>query len=807
MAGTLPRRHCGSCAQIELRNVQISDEKRSGGKSADGASPDCLEDGVSCPNRIRQISFVSVLLILAPVLFGRLAGGAQNGLPATDAPPIISVPGSQSWTRTGLRVAEGQHLTIVEEKDTQGRLSSVSVRKQGWVIARQRAKVTARGSYQVFTSDRQFPMPSFLDDGRWPAYCLIGRIGESGQPFYIGPRYEGKANASGNLWLGINDPDPKRNTGLFLCSARVGETPANSSNSQPPASANPGAAKPVSDATVVIFFFDGVRPDVLQEMVRMGHMPTFEKMFCSGGTWVKNAIGILPTLTESSFASMMTGTFSDRHNLKMQYCYDRSKGYFVDNMNKWAYPRIAREIRQTGVKALYDYFPDAFGGGALPIQPRAPKVLHASLAEWYHRTINVVNIWANMLNAMDEAQTRYALDLIANPQVKVMVIWYPATDIQSECWPHGQFGRSRTNVANMDHLLAQVVRRLDQRGRLDKTYFVAFSDHGTVGGNGFMNHMFDVPKEIIVPHFRIGTRSLFGPWPCPGTPRSRFAVLGDAEGLVEISLPYKKADSGDLSRPNFLDDLQNYQLADGRRLNAMDILTEWTAKGHIPASDMVGKPVDFAVARCDRQTVFLQRTTQSEAFITRRQRPDGDMEFKYEPVRGYLPGGSRQPIESGDPLGYLDSRSFVEAVSQNGASVKSWLNGYHTGREWLKATAGTDYPGCIDAISLFFACRDEKKEQNLPDVMLFAAKGWVFIPDHPLADRYDYIPATRHGMAFREATNISLFFSGPGVARGKVLEESQRITDILPTVLTMMSKEWKHSDLDGVPIEGIWEGK
>ena len=728
-----------------------------------------------------------------------------------DGMQCFAVPGNHAWTPTGLRVERGDRLTVVEVPDPKGRLSSVTVRR-GWLpFDRVRARVAAGGSYTLRTRDRDFPLPAVLDDRRFPAYCLVGRIGEDGDVFYVGPRYDGKADASGELWLGINDPNPAKNKGEFLCKVAVEDPSTEELNTWPRGVAlDRGKPRPIPDANVVIFFIDGLRPDVAVEMAQMGHMPTFREIFMDGGTQVENAFSILPSLTDANFASMITGTFSDKHGSKTNFHFDRQKGRFVSNLNKYSYPRLAAQIRQRGVRAIYDYFPDSFGAGALPVQPRSPKVLQVNLLEWAHRSLNVANCMSEVLKQIDKAQARFGLDLASCPNVRVMLIWLPGTDVYSEKHEHAQFGRTRAKIAEADECMAKVVRQLKRRDQFDNTYFVLFSDHGTVGGNGFVNKKFDLHREVLHPHFRLNTAGYYGRFRCPGTPRDHLAFISDTDGAVQVSLPYTNADSGNLARPNFLVQLQNYELADDRRLRALEVFTEFTSRGRIRREDLDSKPVDFAVARSDEDTVFLQRTTKSQAFITQRLRPDGELEFRYEPVRDYLPGGRIERISSGDPLRYVDSQAFSEAVAREGRSVEDWLSRFHTGKEWLKVTAGTEYPGCIDAISRFFRCDDqfkeENEEQNLPDVLLFANRGWTFMPKVMLNIRIQEIAGGRHGMAFREATQICMFFAGPGIRQGYVIKEPHRIVDILPTVLTMMSRDWKGNAIDGIPVNGIWEG-
>ena len=46
--------------------------------------------------------------------------------------------------------------------------------------------------------------------------ALIARIGESGDPIFVGERATFTASSAGEIWLGVNDLDPGNNAGEFL---------------------------------------------------------------------------------------------------------------------------------------------------------------------------------------------------------------------------------------------------------------------------------------------------------------------------------------------------------------------------------------------------------------------------------------------------------------------------------------------------------------------------------------------------------------------------------------------------------------
>ena len=729
-------------------------------------------------------------------------------------PGTFAVPGDQAWIATDVTLDFNQKLLIEE----------VARPQQVLVKGRPRQAVSARGTYLFDVETGAYPLEPDRahNDRRYPGYCLIGRIGTNGVPFFVGSSFQGLAPQAGQLWLGINDPAPQRNRGGFRCriardypdapvpvpAFTEAETRTEAlENPEAPPPAKPLARpKPVPDANVVIIFVDGLRPDVAVEMAQWGHMPNFRELFLDDGTWVRNSFTVQPSLTLTSFASMITGDYANRHGVKAQAYYDRANDTYVDGLSVRYFPRFANEVQARGVKAIYDYFPDSFGSGAMPFEPLRSNVLQMNLAEWLHRAINTANYSSNIKNKMDEVQTRFALDLASEPKVKVMLVWLPGNDVVSEQTPHGQFGGARPTIARMDQDLGQIVERFKIRHWFEKTYFILVSDHGHAGGHDVVNQRFDVKREVFHAYLQMNVVGAWHRFDYPGAPASRLGAVSDYDGAVGIFLPLGQVDSGDLSVPNTYEQLAHYGLADGSRVNAVELFAEYSAKGRWSQKDTARRPVDFAVAKVDENTVLIHKTADRQALIHARRNVQGVFEFKYEPVRHYATGQLLEPIDSGDPLGYLDSAAFRKEVH----NVPRWLAGYHTGPEWLQVTYRTEYPGCVDTLNLYFRWDGPVTKDSpvpaQPGILLFANKGWVFEPKINLANQHEDTLGSRHGMAFREATNNSLFLCGPGIRKGVIIETPHRMVDLLPTILEMAGKDPASAGMDGRPIREIWAG-
>lgn len=112
----------------------------------------------------------------------------------------IIVPATQQWTNTNISLNNGDKVTIT---------------------AKGCASTAGNGRPQLFAywsgpegvhhyTGSWYPLSGSI------AFCLIGKIGSSGDAFYVGPQLEFQAQSSGNLYLGYNDSDFTENYGFFV---------------------------------------------------------------------------------------------------------------------------------------------------------------------------------------------------------------------------------------------------------------------------------------------------------------------------------------------------------------------------------------------------------------------------------------------------------------------------------------------------------------------------------------------------------------------------------------------------------------
>jgi hypothetical protein len=142
----------------------------------------------------------------------------------------VDVPGSASWTDTGLDLAAGQSVTITATGTLQF-MDGGAPGPQG----------AARSWKDLL---RSMPVNSA---GRG---ALIGRIGsdDAAQPFLVGAELKLAVRAPGRLFLGINGPSGDSAQGSFHAKIEIWGPPAGEAGSNTPSSA-PVSSGPTSKAT------------------------------------------------------------------------------------------------------------------------------------------------------------------------------------------------------------------------------------------------------------------------------------------------------------------------------------------------------------------------------------------------------------------------------------------------------------------------------------------------------------------------------------------------------------------------------
>ncbi len=761
------------------------------------------------------------------------AAAPSTAPPSAAASPTsvdVALGGNQAWGDTGVDVVAREPLTIRAD----GQITVGRSARGAWDDP---TTVGPAGTflYGDSISKKDFPLAA-AGGGPAPCFCLIGRIGDS-QPFYIGGGRSWKPTQSGRLYLGINDFDVSDNGGEFI--AHIEKTNAVTPvhyEDFVPIDVTPGA--PVPGCQVVVFYIDGLRPDVVEEMAAMGHLPNINRLFVEGGVWMSNAFTGFPSDTITSNGTMWTGCFSDRHGLKGQVSFSRRTLESKSYLDLLGPSRSARQLapegldrilnaagsegvqtiegeearrrwqarRSSGVPPLYEHLRlngSDWATGALPVMNDFPPVPWSRSLTKYVPYMQYHQSW----RYIDDANADYAKNFLFERKAPVTIIWLPETDsVSHHDYSRGQFGTTRRTIARADVLIGQMLQEIQGRGQLDRTYFILCSDHGHHGGRTTQLSHFDLADEFF---YKPRIVSTDGTWVGGGLGLSvrqhrfwnkhpedksvNFVWLdADSDGAGRVFLPNHFYKSGQWYGKPQPGDLLAYRIADS--VAPINLIGSLTAIKAVHSDGTTQHPIDLVLVKLTSDSILVATEDRGNAVIHRKPNDKGKWSYKYMVVRNLRPTGDGGIAYDEDQNAQVDPLELIGHVHPR------LLTYYHDEAQWLRLTALGKYPDCIVALSrhmLWSDNLDEQEREHAPDLVVTARPGWCF--------GTEATPGTTHGYPFSDSMRPTFFVSGPNVRHGARIEEPCRLVDLTPTMLDMLGYQLDTGDFDGHALRNIYQ--
>lgn len=742
---------------------------------------------------------------------------------------VVRVPANQLWSNTGIEVRQGEVITLMASGE-------IEFYERKYLDENIPTQCGPAGTYHYAEKviDEHFPLPS-ASRGPAPPYSLMARIGNS-EPFYVGPRKSFYASASGPLVFGINDFNCADNKGHFVVNIKRGGYLEPFKQEQVVTAAAP-AGRAIPDSQVMVFYIDGLRPDVVREMVAMGHLPNINELFVSGGTWMSRNCTAFPSDTITSNGTMWTGCFSDRHGLKGQVRFSRRKLISESYLEPLGPSRSARLLEPqgldgaihkaqtasigavqgkeagesfkgrttTGVQPLFGHLRSQgtdWATGILPMMTEVPPLL------WTRSIVREMPLMSSheSYKYVDDANTHYTLRNLMHRDRPVTVVWLPETDSISHKRSRGQFGVTRRTIAEADVHIGSIVKELKKQGKFNSTYFILVSDHGHHGGQQEHLMHFDIANELFHQPRKLAPN---GAWVGGGLGMSvrqhRFwnrhpedstqafvFIDGDCDGAARLYLPRDHFHSGKWMGEFKPASMLAYPVRNGQPpvnlINA--ILTHRTNNEH----GQLVQPIDLVLMRLDDSSILISTADRGQAVVHRKREPNGTWMYRYHVVTDVRPtaGGSVQFRQVAAPVS--DPLGLTQVLPPQ------VLNHYQTERNWLRYTAETTYPDAVVTFSRHMLWQENleyREPEYAPDLVVTARRGWYFGQEGSTG--------TMHGYPFADATRASYFVSGPNIRKGARLEEPSRLTDLTPTILDMIGMETDPHDFDGIPLRQIYE--
>ena len=152
---------------------------------------------------MRRLILLIILSLLALCVFTSLVRSGPRGTIHQADLAEKRVYAYRDWQSVGVILHRGERVTIKAEGE--------------WLYT-PIGGYNSPGGHETYWAPDFYPLP-----GGPRAGCLIGRIGEGGQPFYVGSRYASTAVSDGTLYLRVNDDILGDNEGFLTITVTVEE--------------------------------------------------------------------------------------------------------------------------------------------------------------------------------------------------------------------------------------------------------------------------------------------------------------------------------------------------------------------------------------------------------------------------------------------------------------------------------------------------------------------------------------------------------------------------------------------------------
>jgi hypothetical protein len=568
----------------------------------------------------------------------------------------------------------------------------------------------------------------------------------------------------------------------------------------------------------------------------MGHVPNLRKHFVDGGTFLPNTFTAFPSDTITSNGTMWTGCFSDRHGLKGQVRFSRTrlksesfletlgpsrsqrhlgpKGLdkVVHNTQAASVGLVSgkdeerewRESHTSNTPAIYDYMRgrgENWATGILPIMTDMPPAL------WTRSMTRVLPYFRTQeaWRYVDDANADFAIRHLIRQYRPVTIIWLPETDSVSHKECRGQFGSTRRTIARADRLVGQVVSELEAQNRLDTTYLMLVSDHGHLGGRTTHLARFDIANEFFFNPRQMthGGRWVGGGlglsvrqhrqanWHTGDTAGQFVFIDGDSDGTARIFLPKGSYRSGSWNGPNTAAELLSYRISP--RLSPVNLPLTLANATAIHDDGTLATPIDLVLMKLNDESILITTCDRGQAVIQRRRDEDGRWEYRYMPV-------DNVSAVNGDVICRALEHARVDPLGLLQRVRTSFLEEFHDEQTWLWVTATSDYPDAVVTLTRHMLWQDEIKIQEheyAPDLVVTARHGWLFSTQNT--------PGTTHGYPLAESVHATWYVSGPNIRRGARVEAPCRLADLTPTILELTETDYDPQRVDGRALRNIFE--
>ena len=495
---------------------------------------------------------------------------------------------------------------------------------------------------------------------------------------------------------------------------------------------------------IVLFFVDGLRPDVLDDLAGEGRLPRLQRLLFDRGAHARSAVSSVPSVTFANAVSMVTGCFPGTHGAWANVVFDRQQ---LRTRNY----EDARDCAADDDRCptIFERFDGQLTAGiALPFE-RGVKISRVQSAGTGGAPFGLAWIMGRK-QAADERLADQFSELADEARIighwpAFIAVYLPAVDEvghERGC----DSPEYREAVANLDEVIGEVLEAFEAGGMLDELTIVLTADHGFHATPQSIELgptlAAALGTDVIVAEENDGEVPYLERW-------KRYApcrAVVTPNGLREASVSLRAGASWN-DRPTL------------EQILGLPAALGLPAGEDMPAR-LLSPAVELVAIRVDPDEVRVHGH-EGAAAIRRLPSAQGEPLYEY------------RVLEGDDPLGYGgDDR------------LRDWLAIAHTSREWLQATADLRHPDVVPQLVEAF------DDPRSGDLILFAATGWDFSRDLYLGG---------HGGIERDEMIVPLWLAGPGIRAGAEVPAA-RLVDLVPTLLELAGVQTEGQEFDGVSL-------
>ncbi|UCD29814.1 MAG: alkaline phosphatase family protein, partial [Planctomycetota bacterium] len=484
--------------------------------------------------------------------------------------------------------------------------------------------------------------------------------------------------------------------------------------------------------SVVIFLADGMDHQRFEKLLEADILPNIKKRFVEGGVGVKYPISSMPSITYPNCTSVITGVFPGHHGIMGNFWFDRHTLTTGDYRTYETYRNVNWDFTS---HTLYSILADHF---TLNIQGHTRRGVTQTIDNsrsfaWYWIIGRYTEADRHVVDSLEEA-TDTANRVKRWPTV--IMTYYPGVDETGH-----RFGPQSEEYTQalmiIDEAVGRVSKGMKQADLDGSTYYVLISDHGM--------ERVDRDKRIDIIRWLKDVRNL-KVW----TEMIAAEEYTDRYKLIESYDAVASIDAGRAAMIH-MKGKQGWPYRPGPK----EVL-DWI---NSPPSILDLPEVGIVFIRDGRDRVRMI-SRQGNAVFERKQM-EGNTQYR---IVEY----------TGDSLGYRSE-----------PRLEPFLGGeWYSSRQWLAATAHTQYPDCVpQAVEMFDSVRTA-------DVVIMAAENANFNPAE----------VGGHGSCLARDMRIVMYFAGPDLPKGGKIAHA-RLVDVMPTILGLLGEENRLNTIG--PIDGI----